>query len=153
VRTCTCSPPAGTMQSPTGTVQSPRGDHAVPDRDRAVPDRDRAVPSGDRAVPDGDHEVPGHVLAVQSAMRRAQRARCEEFGGSSSEREQSEERREEATHELPGSHRLFAEFDGFRRQLRIVAGPVASPPSLQMSWFFSSLRSWLPVFSFCPWSA
>ena len=77
------------MQSPAGTVQSPSGDHAVPDRDRAVP-------SGDRAVPDGGHEVPGHVLAVQSAKRRAQRAWCEEFGGSSSEREQNEERREEA---------------------------------------------------------
>jgi hypothetical protein len=50
---------AGTRQSLTGTMKSPRGDHAVPN---------------------GDHEVPGHVLAVQSAMRRAQRARCEEFG-------------------------------------------------------------------------
>ena len=70
----------GTMQSPAGIRQSPAGTRQSLRRDHAVPS--------------GDHAVPGHVLAMQSAKRRAQRARCEAVGGSSSEREQSEERRE-----------------------------------------------------------
>jgi len=56
--------------------------------------------------PNRDRAVPGHVLAMQSAKRRAQRARCEAVGGSSSEREQSEERRRGCPALICGVRRL-----------------------------------------------